>query len=47
MLEKSSAVKCPNLPSQLVGAKKVQQYLCEEGVLERFVLIQYLGLNWC
>ncbi len=46
MIEKSGAVKCPNIAYQLVGAKKVQQVLAEPGVLERFVgtSILFMGI---
>jgi glutathione synthetase len=37
-LERSRAVKCPTIPLQLVGCKKVQQVLTEPGVLESFLL---------
>jgi len=36
LLERSSAVKCPNIAYHLTGTKKVQQRLCEAGVLEEF-----------
>lgn len=36
LLERSSAVKCPNIAYHLTGTKKVQQRLCEPGVLEQF-----------
>jgi glutathione synthetase len=36
-LERSRAVKCPTIATQLAGAKKVQQVLAVEEVLERFV----------
>ncbi len=36
-IEKSNAVKCPSAAVQLAGAKKVQQVLDADGVLERFV----------
>lgn len=34
-IEQSIAIKCPDIRSQLVGMKKVQQVLTEEGVVER------------
>ncbi|XP_070796039.1 glutathione synthetase isoform X2 [Pituophis catenifer annectens] len=37
LLEKSRAVKCPDIATQLVGTKKVQQELSRPGVLERFL----------
>jgi glutathione synthetase len=37
LLEKSKAIKCPSIPLQLAGGKKVQQVLCQPGVLERFL----------
>ncbi|KAF5360179.1 hypothetical protein D9758_011332 [Tetrapyrgos nigripes] len=36
-LEKSKAIKCPSIPLQLAGGKKVQQVLTQPGVLERFL----------
>ncbi|KAI3643247.1 hypothetical protein MP228_012802 [Amoeboaphelidium protococcarum] len=36
-IEKSMAIKCPNIAYHLVGAKKVQQVLAQPGVLERFL----------
>ncbi|KDN51431.1 glutathione synthase [Tilletiaria anomala UBC 951] len=38
LLERSAAIKCPSVALQLAGAKKVQQVLSEEGILERFLL---------
>ncbi|KAF7210373.1 glutathione synthetase [Nothobranchius furzeri] len=35
-MERSMAVKCPDIVSHLVGTKKVQQVLAKPGVLERF-----------
>lgn len=37
LLERSLAIKCPNIALQLAGSKKVQQVLAQPGVLERFV----------
>jgi glutathione synthase len=37
MLEQSQAYKCPSIAYQLVGSKKIQQYLAEESVLEEFL----------
>ncbi|MCI4387556.1 hypothetical protein PGIGA_G00075500 [Pangasianodon gigas] len=36
MMERSCAVKCPDISTHLVGTKKVQQELARPGVLERF-----------
>ncbi|KZO96907.1 glutathione synthase [Calocera viscosa TUFC12733] len=38
LVERSKAIKCPTVGAQLAGAKKVQQALMEEGVLESFLL---------
>ncbi|KAG2079703.1 glutathione synthase, partial [Suillus discolor] len=35
LLERSRAIKCPSLPLQLAGGKKVQEALTRPGVLER------------
>ncbi|XP_053402680.1 glutathione synthetase-like [Mercenaria mercenaria] len=37
LMEKSCAIKCPNVALQLAGCKKVQQELAVPGVLERFI----------
>ncbi|TFL02602.1 glutathione synthase [Pterulicium gracile] len=37
LLERSRAIKCPSIPLQLAGGKKVQQVLCQPGILERFL----------
>jgi glutathione synthase len=37
LLERSLAIKCPSIPLQLAGAKKVQQVLTQPGILERFL----------
>jgi glutathione synthase len=37
LLERSTAVKCPSLPLQLAGGKKVQEVLTRLGVLEKFL----------
>lgn len=37
MMEKSCAIKCPNLAYQLVGAKKIQQILTAPGVIEKYL----------
>lgn len=36
-IEKSNAVKCPTVAVQLTGAKKVQQVLDNEGMVEKFL----------
>lgn len=36
-LERSRAIKCPSLALQLAGAKKVQQVLSEEGMVEKYL----------
>lgn len=36
-IERSNAIKCPSIQYHLVGTKKVQQVLCEEGVLEKYI----------
>ncbi|CAK9215967.1 unnamed protein product [Sphagnum troendelagicum] len=36
LLERSAAVKCPNISYHLAGAKKIQQELAKPGVVERF-----------
>ncbi len=35
-MERSLAVKCPDISTQLAGTKKVQQVLARPGVLEKF-----------
>lgn len=37
MIEQSFSIKCPTIPYQLVGSKKVQQVLSVPGRLERYV----------
>ncbi|XP_060564458.1 glutathione synthetase-like [Ruditapes philippinarum] len=37
LMEKSCAIKCPNVGLQLAGCKKVQQELAVPGVLEKFI----------
>ena len=37
MLEKSRAIKCPNIAYHLVGMKKIQQILAQPGVVERYL----------
>lgn len=36
MIERSLAVKCPDIATHLAGTKKIQQVLAQPGVLERF-----------
>ncbi|XP_023654508.1 glutathione synthetase [Paramormyrops kingsleyae] len=36
MMERSKAVKCPDISTHLAGTKKVQQVLTQPGVLEKF-----------
>lgn len=36
MMERSLAVKCPDISTHLAGTKKVQQELARPGVLEHF-----------
>lgn len=36
MMERSRAVKCPDIATHLAGTKKVQEVLSRPGVLERF-----------
>ncbi|XP_020778088.1 glutathione synthetase [Boleophthalmus pectinirostris] len=36
MLERSHAIKCPDIATHLTGTKKIQQVLAQPGVLERF-----------
>jgi glutathione synthase len=37
MIEKSASTKCPSIGYQLAGTKKIQQVLCEDGNLEKYV----------
>ncbi|CAL1713699.1 unnamed protein product [Somion occarium] len=37
LLESSRAIKCPSIPLQLAGGKKVQEILTKSGVLESFL----------
>ena len=37
LLERSRAIKCPNMAFHLAGCKKIQQVLTEPGMLERFI----------
>jgi glutathione synthase len=37
LLERSRAIKCPSLPLQLAGGKKVQEALTRPGILEHFL----------
>ena len=36
LIERSLAVKCPDIATQLAGTKKVQQEVARPGVLEKF-----------
>ncbi|KAI5995188.1 glutathione synthase [Pisolithus albus] len=36
-LERSRAIKCPTIPLQLAGGKKIQEFLTRPGVVERFM----------
>ncbi|OAX32041.1 glutathione synthase, partial [Rhizopogon vinicolor AM-OR11-026] len=45
LLERSRAIKCPSLPLQLAGGKKVQEALTRPGVLEHFLGNE--GARWC
>eukprot|EP01064_Diplonema_japonicum_P029871 TRINITY_DN4931_c0_g1_i1.p1 TRINITY_DN4931_c0_g1~~TRINITY_DN4931_c0_g1_i1.p1 ORF type:complete len:460 (+),score=111.44 TRINITY_DN4931_c0_g1_i1:106-1485(+) len=36
MIEESRAVKCPSVPYQLIGTKKVQQLLCDSEILKKY-----------
>ena len=37
MMERSAAIKCPTVPYQLSGTKKVQQVLAQPGMVEKFL----------
>ena len=37
IIEHSLATKCPTVGYQLAGTKKIQQVLCEENILEKFL----------
>lgn len=37
LIERSKAIKCPPVHYHLAGCKKIQQVLCEPGVLEKFI----------
>lgn len=37
LLERSRAVKCPDIATQLAGTKKVQQELSRQGTLEKLL----------
>uniref|UniRef100_A0A8D9EKN9 Glutathione synthetase n=1 Tax=Cacopsylla melanoneura TaxID=428564 RepID=A0A8D9EKN9_9HEMI len=37
IIERSTAIKCPSIHYHLAGAKKIQQALASEGVLEKFL----------
>ena len=36
LVERSRAIKCPNIAYHLAGTKKVQQVLAEPGMVQRF-----------
>jgi len=40
LMETSSAIKCPTVGYQLCGTKKIQQVLCLDGIMERFISVQ-------
>lgn len=44
MLERSRAIKCPTILSQIAGFKKVQQELTAPGILERFIGPEMAGI---
>lgn len=46
LLERSMAIKCPTVALQLAGAKKVQQVLADNGVIEYFVKDPAKGIVW-
>ncbi|TFK48808.1 glutathione synthase [Heliocybe sulcata] len=52
LLEKSRAIKCPSIPLQLAGGKKVQEVLAKPGVVEQFLkdqgqaLIDEIRASW-
>ena len=37
LIEKSFAIKSPNILNQLTGAKRIQQALCEPEIIQRFI----------
>ena len=37
MMERSAAIKCPNVQYHLSGTKKVQQVLAQPGMVEKFL----------
>lgn len=37
LVERSLAIKSPNIQQHLAGAKRIQQALCEPGVMQRFI----------
>ena len=37
LAERSTAIKCPTVGYQLAGTKKVQQALCDDAVLQKFL----------
>ena len=40
LIERSLAIKCPNIGYHLAGMKKIQQDLAREGLVERFVDVE-------
>lgn len=44
MIEKSTAIKCPTIAQQLAGTKKVQQVLCSETELSKFLTGEPMSL---
>lgn len=46
LIERSKAIKCPNISYHLAGAKKVQQVLANPGELEKYVhSYSYIVIN--
>ncbi|KAF2068970.1 hypothetical protein CYY_009710 [Polysphondylium violaceum] len=37
LIERSYSIKCPTISYHLVGAKKIQQAICKQGVLEKYL----------
>ena len=44
LIERSAAVKCPNIAYHLIGMKKVQQVFAQPGVVERCVILSYIHI---
>ncbi|CAM2705329.1 unnamed protein product [Rotaria socialis] len=44
-IEKSRAVKCPTVRSQLAGCKIVQEYLTHENIIEKYINDENLSKN--